>query len=194
MADQSFSQVSTATPVESYSRGNPIFEAELAHRTAAREGSFFPPYLRPGMRVLDLGCGPGSITLGLAEKVALRSDRRHLKPSQIAQAQELSAARGVMNLRFEVADVYRLPFPEGSFDAVFVHVVLTHLREPVRALVAMRRVLCPGAVAGAATLIGVDVSRRHCLSSGSAGVFRPCFASYGGSIDVEQQTLTRGTT
>jgi cyclopropane fatty-acyl-phospholipid synthase-like methyltransferase len=71
MADQSCSQVSTATPVESYSqRANPIFEAELAHRTAAKEGAFFLPYLRPGMRLLDLGCGPGSITLGLAEAVA----------------------------------------------------------------------------------------------------------------------------
>jgi hypothetical protein len=47
MADQSFSQVSTATPVESYSqRANPIFEAELAHRTAVKEGAFFLPYLR----------------------------------------------------------------------------------------------------------------------------------------------------
>jgi SAM-dependent methyltransferase len=71
-----------------------------------------------------------------------------LQPSQVAQAEELSAARGVMNVRFEVADVYRLPFPDGSFDAVFAHVVLMHLREPVRALAEMRRVLRRGGIAG----------------------------------------------
>jgi SAM-dependent methyltransferase len=53
-----------------------------------------------------------------------------------------------MNVRFEVADVYRLPFPDGSFDAVFAHAVLMHLREPVRALLEVRRVLRPGGIAG----------------------------------------------
>jgi ubiquinone/menaquinone biosynthesis C-methylase UbiE len=150
MADQLYSQGSTAIPaVESYSqRANPVFEAELALRTAAKEGAFFVPFLRPGMRVLDLGCGPGSITLGLAETVApgevIGVD---LQPSQVAQAQALGAARGMMNARFEVADVYRLPFPDGSFDAAFAHVVLMHLREPVRALAEMRRVLRPGGIA-----------------------------------------------
>jgi SAM-dependent methyltransferase len=104
MADQSCSQVSTAMlAVESYSqRANPDFEAELALRTAAKEGAFFLRFLRPGMRVLDLGCGPGSITLGLAETVApgevVGIDSQ---PSQVAQAQALSAARGVVNARFE---------------------------------------------------------------------------------------------
>ena len=48
---------------------NPFFEAEMALRTASQEAAFFLPSLRPGIRVLDLGCGPGSITLGLAEAV-----------------------------------------------------------------------------------------------------------------------------
>ena len=82
------------TSAEGYSqRANTVFEAELGLRTAAQEGAFFLPHLRPGMRVLDLGCGPGSITLGLAEAVApgdvVGID---LQPSQVAQAQALSAA------------------------------------------------------------------------------------------------------
>jgi ubiquinone/menaquinone biosynthesis C-methylase UbiE len=150
MADQSGSQGSVAMPVESYSqRANPRFEAALGLRTAAKEGAFFLPYLHSGMRVLDVGCGPGSITLGLAEAVApgevVGVD---FQASQVAQAQALSAARGVMNTRFEVADVYRLSFPDGSFDAVFAHAVLMHLREPVQALAEMRRVLRPGGIAG----------------------------------------------
>jgi cyclopropane fatty-acyl-phospholipid synthase-like methyltransferase len=100
MADQSISQVSTASPAkESYSQhANPVFEAELALRTAAKEGAFLLPYLRPGMRLLDFGCGPGSITLGLAEAVApgevVGVD---LQPSQVAQARALSAARDWVN-------------------------------------------------------------------------------------------------
>lgn len=145
------SQGSTSIPaVESYShRGNPAFEAEMALRTAAKEGAFFLPFLRPGMRVLDLGCGPGSITLGLAQAVAPgEAIGVDLQPSQVAQAQALGAARGVMNVRFEVADVYQLPFPDGSFDAVFGNAVLMHLRKPVPALVEVRRVLDPGGIVG----------------------------------------------
>ena len=118
---------------ESYSqRANAAFESELALRTAAKEAAFFLSHLRPGMRLLDLGSGPGSITLGLAEKVSpgevVGVD---LQPSQVEKAQALSAARGVKNVRFEVADVYRLPFPDGSFDAVVAHVVLMHLSKPM---------------------------------------------------------------
>jgi ubiquinone/menaquinone biosynthesis C-methylase UbiE len=68
MADHSCSQANTVMPaVENYSqRGNPDFEADLALRTAPKEGGFLLRFLRSGMRVLDLGCGPGSITLGLS--------------------------------------------------------------------------------------------------------------------------------
>ncbi len=130
-------------------RGNPAFEAQLASRTASREAAFFLPYLRPDMRVLDVGCGPGSITLGLAEAVApgmvVGID---IQPSQIERARALAAERGVMNVRFEVANIYQLPFSDGSFDAAFAHVVLMHLREPARALAEVRRVLRSCGVVG----------------------------------------------
>ena len=161
MTDQS--QGNTSIPaVESYShRGNPAFESELALRTAAKEAAFFLPLLRAGMRVLDLGCGPGSIILGFAQAVAPgEAVGVDLQPSQVAQAQALSVAWGVTNAHFEVADVYSLPFPDGFFDAVFAHAVLMHLREPVRALEEVRRVLRPGGMLEFATVIGADVSTR----------------------------------
>ena len=52
------------------------------------------------------------------------------------------------NVRFQTADVHELPFEDGSFDAVFVHAVLQHVREPLRALAEMHRVLKPGGVVG----------------------------------------------
>jgi SAM-dependent methyltransferase len=128
---------------------NSAFVAEMAARTAAKEAAFFLPHLRPGMRLLDVGCGPGSITLGLAgvvgPGVVVGID---VDPTQVEQARALALERGATNVRFEVADLYRLPFPDGSFDAAFAHTVIMGLREPVRALVELRRVLRPDGMAG----------------------------------------------
>jgi SAM-dependent methyltransferase len=101
------------------------------------------------MRLLDVGCGPGTITLGLAEVVApgevVGLDQRS---EVLEQARTTAAQRGVANVRFETGSAYALPFPDASFDAAFAHVILMHLREPARALVEMRRVLRPGGVVG----------------------------------------------
>jgi SAM-dependent methyltransferase len=138
------------TLTEIYSqRANPAFEAALAARTAARDAAFFMPHLSPGMRLLDAGCGPGSITLGLAAAVAPgETIGVDLRPAQVEQASALAAACGFARARFEAADIYRLPYADGSFDAVFANGVLMHLREPARALAELRRVLRPGGVAG----------------------------------------------
>ncbi len=124
-------------------------DATLAKRTASQDAAFLLPHLRAGIHVLDAGCGPGSITLGLAAAVApgevVGID---MQLSLVEQARALAVQRGVSNARFEVANVYELPFPDGSFDAAFANTVLQHLREPVRALAELRRVLRPGGIAG----------------------------------------------
>jgi len=130
-------------------RSNPAFEAELAVRTASQHAGFLLPHLRPGMQLLDAGCGAGSVTLGLAEAVApgkvIGIDKQS---ALVEQARTLAAARGITTAGFEVADVYRLPFADHSFDAAYVNGVLMHLREPVRALIELRRVLRRGGIAG----------------------------------------------
>ncbi len=130
-------------------QGCATIEAELAKRTASQEAAFLLPHLRASMNVLDAGCGPGSITMGLAAAVApgevVGID---LQPSLVEQARALAVQRNVTNVRFEVANVYDLPFPDGSFDAAFANRVLEHLREPVRALAELRRVLRTGGIAG----------------------------------------------
>ncbi len=127
---------------------NPAFEAQLAVRKAKREAAFLLPHLRPGMRLLDVGCGPGSITLGLAQAVfpgqVVGIDRQ---PAQIDSARALAVSRGIHNVRFEVATVYELPFASDSFDVAFANGVIMHLREPLRALCEMRRILRPGGIA-----------------------------------------------
>jgi ubiquinone/menaquinone biosynthesis C-methylase UbiE len=134
---------------EVYSADAPATDAELSTRTVAREAAFLLPHLRPGMRLLDVGCGPGSITLGLAAAVAPGEVvGLDLRPEPIAQARAAAARAGVTNARFEVGSAYALPFPDAAFDAAFAHQVLIHLREPGRALAEVRRVLRPGGVVG----------------------------------------------
>ena len=67
----------------------------------------------------------------------------------VAQAQEHAHGLGVENLRFEVADLFALGFPDASFDVIHVHQVLQHLEDPVAALVELRRVLDPDGVLAA---------------------------------------------
>lgn len=132
----------------------PIFNhpIKIAGETAmldAISGGRLEPYLQPGMRVLDVGCGPGSITVGLAELVApAEVVGLDLQPGMVERARTLAAERHVSNARFEVASVYELPFPNGSFDAVLASGLLIGLREPVQALGELRRVLRPGGIVG----------------------------------------------
>ncbi len=101
------------------------------------------------MRVLDVGCGPGTITVGLAETVAPgRVVGLDLEPSVLAQARAHAAAHSTANVAFEAGSATTLPFPDGTFDAVFAHTLLEHLRDPVAALLEARRVLRPGGVLG----------------------------------------------
>ncbi len=131
-----------AEPEETYTPGYSEFVVQfMMRRTAATHASFFTPHLRAGMRLLDCGCGPGAITLDLAKLVSpgevFGVDREQ---SQVQFAQTLARERG-LRAQFKVASIYELPFPDRHFDAVFVHALFEHLREPGRALLEIKRVL-----------------------------------------------------
>jgi len=140
---------STGNAGERYVHGYEEWTKEwMSRRTARREWALLVPHLRPGMSVIDCGCGPGSITVGLAEIVAPgQVVGIDLEPRQVETARGVAAERGTSNLRFEQASVYELPFPDGSFDVAVAHFVIEHVREPVRALREIRRVLKPNGIA-----------------------------------------------
>jgi SAM-dependent methyltransferase len=133
---------------ETYTHGHaPATVRQHGKRTADEAAAFLLPELRPGMRLLDVGCGPGSITRGLAERLApgevVGID---LSRETLASARQEAAARGLSNVRFEEASVYELPYPDGAFDAAYAHQVIQHLREPAAALRQMLRVVRPRGV------------------------------------------------
>lgn len=119
-------------------------------RTAANSAAYLLDAVRPGLSLLDVGCGPGTITADLAAHVAPgRVTAVDAEPAILEQARAVAAERGLDNVRFAVADVHDLDYPDGSFDVVHAHQVLQHLGDPVGALREMRRVCRPGGVVAA---------------------------------------------
>ncbi|UCB46107.1 MAG: class I SAM-dependent methyltransferase, partial [Spirochaetota bacterium] len=119
-------------------------------RTARSNAKFFIDRLRSGMNLLDCGCGPGSITIDLAEIVAPgKVTGIDIEPAQIEIAKSMQSKRNVMNVRFEVGDINKLPFSGESFDAVFVHGVVEYLKDPVHVFKEIYRVLTKDGILGA---------------------------------------------
>jgi ubiquinone/menaquinone biosynthesis C-methylase UbiE len=120
-----------------------------ARRSAEREAAFFLPFLRPGMRLLDAGCGPGSITAGLAARVAPgETVGIDFAPAVVQQAAATLAEAGPEATRMLAADATRLPFADAVFDAVFAHTLLEHVADGFAVLRELRRVLRPGGLIG----------------------------------------------
>ncbi len=138
----------TQPPADRYTHGH--HEAVLAShraRTAENSAAYLLPHLTAGQRLLDVGCGPGTITLDLAVRVApgavVALDR---EPAILAEVERSARERGVSNLTTVVGDVYALDLDDAAFDVVHAHQVLQHLSDPVAALREMRRVTRPGGV------------------------------------------------
>jgi ubiquinone/menaquinone biosynthesis C-methylase UbiE len=133
--------------LEQYTPGHSRNATEfMAVRSLQTHGAFIRPYLQPGMKILDCGCGPGGISAGLAEAVGSSGQVIGIDSaeSQVAVARNRSTA----NLRFEVGSVYLLPFADNTFDLVFSHALFEHLAHPARGIQELLRVLRPGGIAG----------------------------------------------
>jgi SAM-dependent methyltransferase len=128
---------------------NTAFEAALKVRNAADYADFLLPHLVEDFHVLDVGCGRGTITLGLAERVA------HVvgvdpDEGELADARRYAAEQQIENVEFRVGSVYSLEFPVGTFDACLCHSTIETLERPLDGLMEIRRILKPGGVLGVA--------------------------------------------
>lgn len=103
--------------------------------------------LQPGDRILDVGCGTGTLTIEARRRVGAAGSARGIDaaPEMVARARRKAAAAGV-DVAFQVAAVERLPYPDGQFDVVLSSLMLHHLPPQLRrpAFAEIRRVLKPG--------------------------------------------------
>jgi ubiquinone/menaquinone biosynthesis C-methylase UbiE len=99
----------------------------------------------PGMIVLEVGPGNGRYSLETARRVGSKGKlvTIDIEPKMIERVQRRAQAEGVTNLEARVADVYNLPFEDGSFDAVYLITVIGEIPEPERAMREFYRVLSP---------------------------------------------------
>jgi ubiquinone/menaquinone biosynthesis C-methylase UbiE len=111
-------------------------------RTVENSAAYLLPHLRPGLTLLDVGCGPGTITADFAKRLAPGKALGIDTSSDVIAA----ARRDYPDVAFDVADVYTMPFDNGAWDVVHAHQVLQHLLDPVGALREMRRVTRPGGI------------------------------------------------
>lgn len=120
-------------------------------RNAENSAAYLLPDISPGARILDVGCGPGTITVDLARIVGPGGEVCGIDQADdaIAIARSTAQDAGLTNVRFAVGDVYAIDAADASFDVVHAHQVLQHLGDPVRALTEMRRVVTPGGVVAA---------------------------------------------
>ena len=133
--------------MDTYTHGHaePVLQSHR-WRSAENSAPHLLPHLRPGQELLDVGCGPGTITVDLAARVAPgRVVGLDVSPAPLDEARALAGRRGVP-VEFAVGDVYALDAADDSFDVVHAHQVLQHLTDPVAALREMARVCRPGGV------------------------------------------------
>jgi SAM-dependent methyltransferase len=132
--------------VSSYTHGYAETILQSYHRrTAENSAAYVLPHLRSGQRLLDIGCGPGTITADLAQRVAPgQVTGLDLEEAMVLRAATVAQERGLTNVDFTVGDIHALEFDDATFDVVHAHQVLQHVADPVAALREMRRVCRPG--------------------------------------------------
>lgn len=136
----------SATPDYTMGYSEEILKTQL-RATAENSAEFLLPYLRPGLRLLDFGCGPGAISVGLAKAVA--PGEMHgvdMAEPQIEMARSLAASQSQDNAIFHVGDVTDLKFEDGFFDVAHCRNVLMHVPDTAAVLSEVKRVLKPGGI------------------------------------------------
>ena len=144
------------TSTSAYTMGySDEFQKLLGRRNAASNAAHLLPHLKAGLRVLDFGCGPGTISMGLAKAVHPGELQGiDMEASQIEMARAAAAAGGHDNASFRTGDVTALPFEDDSFDVAHCHAVLMHVPETQAVLAEVKRVLKPGGIVSCREMIG----------------------------------------
>ena len=173
-------------------------------RTVENSAAYLAPHLDPGMSLLDVGCGPGNLTVDFARLVAPGRVVGIDNVDSIVRRATSDAPEDAGNVEFTVGDVHEMDFADDTFDVVHAHQVLQHVSDPVAALCEMRRVARTGGIVAArdadyAAMAWGPVDDRldrwlalyETVARGNggepdAGLYLPAWVSAAGFEDVEQ--------
>jgi ubiquinone/menaquinone biosynthesis C-methylase UbiE len=117
-------------------------------RTVDNSAAYLAPHLTYGVSVLDLGCGPGTITADIGRRVGSGRVLGIDASADVIDDARRNAGGGA-NVEFAVGDLYALDVADGTFDIVHAHQVLQHVADPIGALRQMKRVCTPGGLVAA---------------------------------------------
>ena len=169
------------------------FRQLLDRRSASTHAFHLLPHLQPGMKLLDFGCGPGNISVGLADRIAPGEFHGiDMEESQIELARASAKAGGHDNMSFHVGNVYDLPFEDNSFDVAHCHAVLMHVPDTQAALAEVKRVLKPGGIIASREAIVASsfLSPQPAEISAAWGVFSRLIQGNGGHPDFGKELKT----
>lgn len=125
----------------------------MRNRSAEEYADFVLPSIHAGDRLLDVGCGSGTISVGLAQVAS------HVIGVDLADADEgfggaraYAADHGIDNVEFLEGSINELGFPDASFDVCTLLSMMETLDDPLAGLAEVRRVLRPGGLVGASSI------------------------------------------
>jgi 2-polyprenyl-3-methyl-5-hydroxy-6-metoxy-1,4-benzoquinol methylase len=127
------------------------FEDLMRNRSATEYADFVLPSIDSRDRVLDVGCGAGSITIGLA-KVAGHVTGIDVDDAEFTDARAYAAEHGIDNVEFREGSIYELGQPDASIDVCTLCSMMETLDDPLAGLAEVRRVLKPGGLLGASSI------------------------------------------
>lgn len=129
---------------DQFTRQSALFAAAPAlHAKAALDLLVEAARPRPADVTLDVACGPGSVVLAFARRVA-HAAGLDATAAMLEEARKAAGRAGVANVAWHLGDACALPFADAAFDIVSCRFAFHHLEEPARALAEMVRVARPG--------------------------------------------------
>ena len=183
-----------ASTESTYTMGyNEDFLQMLHWRSAETHARHLLPHLKPGLSVLDFGCGPGTLSVGLAR--AVEPGEFHgvdIESTQIDMARAAAEAGGHRNATFQVADATALPFDDNTFDVAHCHTVLNHAPDTHAVLGEVKRVLKPGGIISCRELIAGSSFSEPAYSLAEAWeTFTKLVVANGGHPQMGKELKTR---
>ncbi len=128
-------------------RGSSEMDRFMQERQAGIQAAFLLPHLSPGMSLVDVGCGQGTITAGLARVLVPGTVAGFdVQEEHIQAGLRLAAAEGLTNLSFRVGEIFQAPFEPETFDVAYANAVVSHLPSPSEGILAIGTLLRHGGI------------------------------------------------